>query len=125
MYVNWLSMVLSGLRGLENFNADTKKWNQAHSQARYVILRVLLEGAKELIDIKHVTNKEDGKPDLLVTVNRFVSSAQPQLVELWVTICGFRGDSTVRSLLQDRDRNDRKEGYRRFLTETASVQGHG
>lgn len=70
MYVNWLTMVLSGIRGLESYSHETGKWNQAHSQARYVILRVLLEQAKGMIDIKIVTNKEDGKPDLAITVNR-------------------------------------------------------
>ncbi|OQR77211.1 dipeptidyl peptidase 3-like [Tropilaelaps mercedesae] len=70
VYVNWFAMALSGLRGLENYNADTGKWGQAHSQARFVILRVLLEDAKGLIDIKTVTNKDDGKPDLFITLDR-------------------------------------------------------
>ena len=70
LYVNWFSMVLSGLRGLEAYNADAKKWGQAHSQARYVILRVLLQNAPELVKIQDITNAEDQKPDLLVTLNR-------------------------------------------------------
>ena len=69
-YVSWFMMVLSGLRGLENYSIDAGKWNQAHAQARFVILRVLLEEAKALIDIEVKTNKEDGKPDLLVTLHR-------------------------------------------------------
>ncbi|XP_022709014.1 dipeptidyl peptidase 3-like isoform X3 [Varroa jacobsoni] len=70
MYVNWLSMMITGLRSLEHYNSDTGKWNQAHANARFVILSVLLEGSENLIEIKIVTNKEDGKPDLLVTLKR-------------------------------------------------------
>jgi len=70
VYVNWFSMVLSGLKGLQSYNADTTKWTQAHSQARYVILRVLLETAPELVNIQQISNAKDNNPDLLVTLNR-------------------------------------------------------
>lgn len=83
LYVNWLMMVLLGLKGLETYNPAIEKWGQAHSQARFVILRVLLEEAKDLIDIQHVTNKEDGKPDLLISINRSVRSSF--VVEFCVT----------------------------------------
>ena len=69
-YVNWLTMALSGLRGLETYSVDANKWLQAHSQARYVILRVLLETAPGLVTIKETVDPEDQKPDLLVTLNR-------------------------------------------------------
>ena len=38
-------------------------------QARYVILRVLLE-CENLVSIEQITNSEDGKPDLLVHLER-------------------------------------------------------
>jgi len=70
LYINWLSMILGGINGMEAFNVDSGKWGQAHSQARFVILRVLMEQAKDLITIDMVTNKDDGKPDMLITVDR-------------------------------------------------------
>ena len=38
-------------------------------QARYVILRVLLE-CDQLVSIEETTNTEDGKPDLIVRLDR-------------------------------------------------------
>ncbi|CAD7922416.1 unnamed protein product [Amoebophrya sp. A25] len=41
--IGWLSMAHAGLVGTEFYNPDTKKWGQAHSQARFAILQVLLK----------------------------------------------------------------------------------
>lgn len=61
VYVNWLSMVHKGIESLKMYNPSVKKWLQAHSQARYVITRVLLESAKELVKIEQIEkNKDDG-----------------------------------------------------------------
>ena len=38
-------------------------------QARYVILRLLLEGGGDLVTVERVTGS-DGKPDILVKVDR-------------------------------------------------------
>lgn len=43
VFVNWLWMILAGIKGLEAYNPDSERWTQAHSQARYVIYRVLSE----------------------------------------------------------------------------------
>lgn len=53
VYITWLEMVLKGIESLKMYNASVKKWLQAHSRARYVITRVLLEGAKDLVSIEH------------------------------------------------------------------------
>lgn len=42
---------------------------QAHMQARYVILRVLLECDPPLLSIEHMTGG-DGKPDLMIMFNK-------------------------------------------------------
>lgn len=34
-YVNWVSMVHAGVKGLEMFSPASGEWKQAHSQARY------------------------------------------------------------------------------------------
>jgi len=68
-YANWVSMVLAGLKGLEMFSPAAGEWKQAHSQARFVIMQVMLEAGEEFLSIKEVTS-EDGKPDLLICMNR-------------------------------------------------------
>lgn len=50
-YVNWLTMVRSGLLGLQTYNPETKTWGQAHSQARFVILNILLEAGNGLVEV--------------------------------------------------------------------------
>ncbi|XP_043234996.1 dipeptidyl peptidase 3-like isoform X4 [Amphibalanus amphitrite] len=70
VYVNWLSLLYNGLaKALEMYSTETKKFMQAHSRARYVILRVLLEHGEGVVDIKEVKDA-DGKPDLLMTVDK-------------------------------------------------------
>uniref|UniRef100_A0A672ZTX3 Dipeptidyl peptidase 3 n=1 Tax=Sphaeramia orbicularis TaxID=375764 RepID=A0A672ZTX3_9TELE len=69
VYVNWLSMVRAGLLGLEFYTPESKSWRQAHMQARFVILRVLLEAGEGLVGLEEVTG-QDGKPDARITVDR-------------------------------------------------------
>jgi len=69
IYVNWLNMVRAGLLGLEFYSPETKSWKQAHMNARYVILRVLMEADSTMINIENLTG-EDGQPDLLIKLDR-------------------------------------------------------
>ncbi|XP_051960515.1 dipeptidyl peptidase 3-like [Xyrauchen texanus] len=69
VYVNWLNMVRAGLLGLEFYTPGSKSWRQAHMQARFVILRVLLEAGEGLVDLRECTGA-DGKPDAIITLDR-------------------------------------------------------
>ncbi|KAL1460808.1 hypothetical protein WDU94_012751 [Cyamophila willieti] len=66
MYVNWLTMCYAGLKALEMYQPNTSKWLQAHSQGRFVILRVLLEAGQDFVRVEET---EAGK-NLLLTVDK-------------------------------------------------------
>merc|ERR1711934_704888 len=55
--------------GLEMFSLASQEWKQAHSQARFVIMQVMLEAGQDFLTIKECTG-EDGKPDMLITMDR-------------------------------------------------------
>jgi len=57
MYINWLQMARAGLASLEYYNPEHKKWGQAHMQARFAILQVLLSAGDSLLKI-HVTDND-------------------------------------------------------------------
>jgi dipeptidyl-peptidase-3 len=71
-YVNWLLMVRAGLTGLEFFTTSTKQWRQAHMNARYVILRLLMQTGEDFLKLEQITNPEDGKPDVQISLNRYL-----------------------------------------------------
>ncbi|XP_062309788.1 dipeptidyl peptidase 3 [Osmerus eperlanus] len=69
VYVNWLNMVRAGLLGLEFYTPESQSWRQAHMQARYVILRVLLEAGQGLVTLQECSGA-DGLPDARVSIDR-------------------------------------------------------
>uniref|UniRef100_A0A8C6VR75 Dipeptidyl peptidase 3 n=1 Tax=Naja naja TaxID=35670 RepID=A0A8C6VR75_NAJNA len=69
IYINWLNMVRAGLLALEFYTPESGSWRQAHMQARFVILRVLLEAGEGLVSLRHTTGT-DGKPDAVVLLDR-------------------------------------------------------
>ncbi|XP_055987906.1 dipeptidyl peptidase 3 isoform X3 [Sorex fumeus] len=69
IYVNWLNMVRAGLLALEFYTPEASNWRQAHMQARFVILRVLLEAGEGLVTVTPTTGS-DGRPDARVRLDR-------------------------------------------------------
>ena len=69
VYVNWLSLCHAAVRGIEMYSPGSSEWKQAHSQARFVILQVLIDAGEGFVSVKAVTG-DDGKPDLLLTMDR-------------------------------------------------------
>eukprot|EP01101_Sappina_pedata_P006732 TRINITY_DN3430_c0_g1_i1.p1 TRINITY_DN3430_c0_g1~~TRINITY_DN3430_c0_g1_i1.p1 ORF type:complete len:720 (-),score=332.05 TRINITY_DN3430_c0_g1_i1:73-2169(-) len=63
LYTNWVIMVRAGLESLQFYNPEISKWGQAHVQARYAILQVLLEAGQGLVEIKR------NGDDLLISLN--------------------------------------------------------
>jgi len=68
-YTNWFSLCHAAINGIAMYSPASEEWKQAHSQARFVILQVLLEAEENFVSVKEVTG-EDGKPDLLLTMDK-------------------------------------------------------
>jgi dipeptidyl-peptidase-3 len=56
-FVNWLSMARAGVTALEFYNPEHKKWGQAHMQARWGILQVMLSAGDSLLKL-HITDDD-------------------------------------------------------------------
>jgi len=69
VYTLWFSNVYRGLTSIFNYSPEGKKWNQAHSWARFVILNVLKEAGEGFLTLEETVDK-DGNPDLLMTLDR-------------------------------------------------------
>ncbi|VUZ52869.1 unnamed protein product [Hymenolepis diminuta] len=87
VYINWLSMVRSGLQSLEFFtpatnDSDTGAWRQAHCQARFAIFKVILDCNPAVLRIETIEG-EDGRPDLRIHLDRGIiqSTAKPTVGE--------------------------------------------
>ena len=76
----------------------TKEWKQAHSQARFVLLHVMLNAGEGFVDVKEVKG-EDGMPDLLLTMDRskLVSVGKPAMGEFLKKLQVFKSLGDVAS----------------------------
>jgi dipeptidyl-peptidase-3 len=74
--VHWLSMLRSGLVGLEHYDPASHAWTQAHCRARFAILRAVLRDAPEAVWIE---GWNTDAPTIRVNPDLLLSHAQPVL----------------------------------------------
>ncbi|KAF7545526.1 hypothetical protein G7Z17_g9108 [Cylindrodendrum hubeiense] len=67
LYASYLSMARSGLGSLEMWDPKSQKWGQAHSQARFSILKCFLEAEDDFCKLDY---KESDLSDLTIKLDR-------------------------------------------------------
>ncbi|KAI4159194.1 MAG: hypothetical protein LQ342_006777 [Letrouitia transgressa] len=65
-YNMFIQLGVDGLRGLQNFNIEAKKWGQAHSRAHFAMLKCLLRDGNGFLKI----HCDSGEDRLTVSVDR-------------------------------------------------------
>ncbi|GIY60093.1 dipeptidyl peptidase 3 [Caerostris darwini] len=98
IYTLWLAMLLSGIEGLQMYNPKTQSWLQAHAQARYVILQVLLECGDDFVKVEKVEGT-DGNPNLLLTMDRskIISVGKPAIGKFLGKLQLYRSTADIAS----------------------------
>ncbi|BHF65642.1 bifunctional diacylglycerol diphosphate phosphatase/phosphatidate phosphatase [Sparganum proliferum] len=102
VYINWLSMVRSGLMSLEFFtpptsSGDSGAWRQAHCQARFAIFKVILDCDPPVLQIETVKG-EDKNPDLRIHLDRskLQSVAKPAVGEFLRKLQYYKSTGNVK-----------------------------
>ena len=67
LYVAYLQMARAGVAALEFWDPKSRKWGQAHMQARYSILRTFMDAGKGFCDLK---STQDDLSDLEIYIDR-------------------------------------------------------
>jgi dipeptidyl-peptidase-3 len=67
LFASYLSMARAGLASLEMWDPKSQKWGQAHSQARFSILKCFLEAEDDFCKLDY---KEDDLSDLTIKLDR-------------------------------------------------------
>jgi dipeptidyl-peptidase-3 len=67
LYTAYLSMARAGVASLELWDPKSRKWGQAHSQARFSILKCFLEAPDDFCKLDY---KEEDLSDLMIKLDR-------------------------------------------------------
>ncbi|KAI4919362.1 hypothetical protein J4E90_001495 [Alternaria incomplexa] len=93
IYLSYLHLGVEGLRSLEHYNPDDKKWTQAHSQGYFAIFKHLLMEGDGVLTVHHNPNTSD----LHVTVDstKILSHGKPALGRLMCKLHIWRCTANV------------------------------
>lgn len=90
LFINWYNMCYSGLSGLENYSEG--KWQQAHCQARYVILQVLMEAGHGFITI---TESGPDNLELNIDPTQIITVGIPAISQLLAYLNIYKATANV------------------------------
>ncbi|KAL9591610.1 MAG: hypothetical protein Q9179_007548 [Wetmoreana sp. 5 TL-2023] len=93
-YNTYLQLGVDGLRGLQNFNIEGKKWGQAHSRAHFAMLKCLLRDGNGVLAIDC-----DSSTDQLrvhVDRSRIITSGKPALGRMLLNLHMYRCTADVK-----------------------------
>ncbi|KAI9892567.1 MAG: hypothetical protein M1814_001256 [Vezdaea aestivalis] len=70
LYIAYLSMARAGLAALQFWDPKSKKWGQAHMQARYSILKCFMDAGQGFATLSHTPGQKGDVSGLTVSVDR-------------------------------------------------------
>ncbi|ETI21994.1 hypothetical protein G647_06064 [Cladophialophora carrionii CBS 160.54] len=79
LYVSYLQMARAGVAALEYWDPKSRKWGQAHMQARFSILRTFLDAGGGFCEIKALNGDANNPEDLEIYLDRskIISHGRP------------------------------------------------
>ncbi|KAM4066812.1 peptidase family M49 domain-containing protein [Hirsutella rhossiliensis] len=99
---------VDGLRGLSNFNVDSRKWGQAHSRAHFAILKCLLLDGGDVVTVTH--HKPTQSLTVRVDRSKIATHGKPALGRMLLRLHMYRCTADV-------------EGCRAYYEELSRVDG--
>ena len=95
--VVWINFVNMGINVLEFFNKEDKKWMQAHSNGRYVILQVLLEAGQDFVTIKKSKREEKDWISIEVDRSKILTVGLPALKNFLLRLNVYKATADLES----------------------------
>lgn len=102
MYIMYLQMARAGIASLEFWDPKSRKWGQAHMQARFAILKAMLKGGKEFCRIEHDTGEDGTCTNLRIILdrNKIISHGRPAVDHLLTRLQVFKATADVKRGLE-------------------------
>lgn len=134
LYASYLSMARAGVVALEYWDPKSKKWGQAHMQARFSILRTFLDAGDGFTRLEY--RKEDDLGDLTIRLDRskILSHGRPAVERYLQKLHVYKSTANLeqgKELYEDMTRVDafwgdkvRKEVLRRKMPRKVFVQAN-
>ena len=91
----YVQLGVDGLRGLQNFNVDAKKWGQAHSQAHFAIMKWLLIDGQGFMSVS--VDENEGTLTVSVDRTKIISHGKPSLGRMLLRLHMYRSTADVDS----------------------------